>query len=154
MATLRSTPVTQAKAQFSALWRDVVSEHRPQLVDKFGGKEAMLLVRREDIVALLDSHLLAPEVSIDEGEFIASIPGMGVFGTGQTFDAAIDELAGELRVYVADFFDRFAFYMKTDRKEHAPALLRYAATPAEQQRELLINDSHRLATSKRLLQHA
>ncbi len=147
--TLRSTPATRAKAEFAALWRDVVGDHRPQMVCKYGEKEAMLLVRREDIVQLLDGHYIGSVLSIDEGEFVASIPAMGVIGAGATFDEAMDDLTTQLRAYAADFFERFAFYMQTDRKVHAPALLRFAATTESRQRALLVSDSQRASEAKR-----
>jgi hypothetical protein len=44
----------------------------------------------------------------------------------------------EVRLYAADYFERAAFYAATDRAEHAPWLLRFALTPAAEQRDLLI----------------
>ena len=73
----------------------------------------------------------------DEEEVTAAVPKLGALGFGVDLDEAIDDLLVELRVYAADYFERASFYASTDRSEHAPWLLRFALTPAAEQRALL-----------------
>ena len=97
----------------------------------------MLLVRTDDLARYLVAFSFDLEVAEDEGEVTAALPGLGVLGFGASRDEAIDDLLVELRTYAADYFERTSFYAATDRAEHAPWLLRFALTPAAEQRALL-----------------
>lgn len=132
------TPATQAKATFSALMHEVVNGHRPQIVQRFGARDEMVLIKTGDLASWLDAFVFPTEVTVEDGEYIAALAQMGLAGTGATFDAAIDDLVEETRVYAADYFDRPAFYAATDRGGHAPYLLRFALTPPDQQFGLLL----------------
>jgi hypothetical protein len=138
VAPLPITPATQAKAMFSALMHEVVNGHRPQIVQRFGARDEMVLIKTGDLASWLDAFVFPTEVMVEDGEYVASLPQMGLAGAGSTFEAAIGELVEETRVYAADYFDRPAFYAATDRGGHAPYLLRFALTPPDRQAELLL----------------
>jgi len=135
--TLPSLDFSRAKGALSDVMTRVIHEHRPSVVSRHRGKERMLLVRTDDLARYLVAFSFDLELAEDEGEVTAALPGLGVLGFGANHDEAIDDLLVELRVYAADYFERASFYAATDRAEHAPWLLRFALTPAAEQRALL-----------------
>jgi hypothetical protein len=134
---LPSLDFSRAKGALSDVMTRVVHEHRPSIVSRHRGKERMLLVRTEDLAAYLSSFSFELEIVEDAGEFTAVLPRLGLLGFGSSRDEAIDDLLVELRTYAADYFERAGFYAATDRASHAPWLLRFALTPAAEQRGVL-----------------
>lgn len=129
-------PFSQAKSELSALMDQVVRDHRPAVIQR--RREAMVALSLEDLRALLETFRFEPRVVIGRKETVARLDDLGLVGSGAGLDAAIDDLLEELRDYAADFVRRFAFYMQTDRRAHAPWVLRFALTPPEEQRDLLV----------------
>jgi hypothetical protein len=140
-ATLTSLDFSRAKSALSDVMTQVVHEHSPRLVSRHRGKERMVLVRAEDLADYLDSFRFDPQVVIDGGEVTVELEDLGVLGFGETVEAAMEDLVGELRAYARRFFERSAFYLQTDRARHAPWLLRFALTAPESQLGLLVEDS-------------
>jgi hypothetical protein len=134
---LHSTAFSTAKAQLSDVMTDVFHRRRPQFVERRRGKEQMLLVRPDDLAAMLGDRRLDVRVVYDDGEVTLRIPDMGVLGFGETLDEATDDLLVELRAYAARFFDDPIRYLNTPRAEHAGALLRFAISPPDEQRRML-----------------
>jgi hypothetical protein len=130
---------SRAKAQLSAVMDDVVHKHQPQLIQR-KGREAMLLVRPDDLARWLGSFCLDVRLVLDEGEVTAEAPGLGVLGFGESSETALEDLVCELRAYARRFFERSEFYRETDRAKHFPALLRFALTPPDKQLELIHSD--------------
>jgi hypothetical protein len=134
---LPSVEFSRAKSELSDVMTRVVHEHRPSIVSRHRGKERMLLVRTDDLAQHLAGFAFDVELVEDGGEVTAVLARLGLLGLGSTRDGALDDLLTELRLYAADYFERSAFYAATDRAEHAPWLLRFALTPAAEQRDLL-----------------
>ena len=134
---LPSVDFSRAKAELSDVMTRVVHGHRPSIVSRHRGKERMLLVRTDDLARHLAAFDFDVEVIDDEGEATAALPRFGLLGFGTTRQEALDDLLVELRAYAADYFERSAFYAATDRAGDAPWLLRFALTPAGEQRALL-----------------
>ncbi len=143
MATPASLPthsLSEAKATLSEVMSGVVHRHQPTLVERHGGKEAMLLLALSDVEPLLAHFRFHTQASVSEGEFVLRQPEVGLIAGGATFDAAAGELE-ELAVAYADrYFERLDFYMQTDRAEHMPWLLRLIVTPASERRALLLGE--------------
>lgn len=134
---LGAVPFARAKARLSELMNEVVRDHRPRIVDRHRGKESMVLVSPEDLAPLLEAFELRPRVSVSEGEAIVRLPELGLIAGGQSYDEALDELVELVEQYAADFFERYDFYVHTDRRAHLPWLLRVALAPPRERRELL-----------------
>lgn len=134
---LPSLEFSRAKSELSDVMTRVVHEHRPSIVSRHRGKERMLLVRTDDLARHLAGFELDVELVEDGDEVTAALPRLGLLGFGASRDEALDDLLVELRAYAADYFERSAFYAATDRADHAPWLLRFALTPAGEQRDLL-----------------
>src|SRR5436190_7355237 len=130
---------THAKTGLSAVMDDVVHNHQPRVVQR-RGREAMLLVRPDDLARWLEPFRLEVGLVLDGGEVTAEIREMGVLGFGETVEEALADLASELRAYAQRVFERSQFYVETDRARHYPALLRFALTPQEEQLDLIRGD--------------
>ena len=126
-----------AKAKLSDVMNEVFHQHRLRVVSRHHGKEKMLLVRPEDLVAILGERRLNVLAVYDEGEVTLRVPEMGVLGFGGSLDEAIDDLLRELRVYAERFFEDPIRYLSTSRAAHAASLLRFALAPEGEQRSML-----------------
>src|SRR5438128_90689 len=89
-----------AKATLSDVMNEVFHEHRPRVVSRHRGKERMLLVRPEDLLAMLGDQRLEVRAVYDAGEVTLRVPALGVLGFGDSLDEALEDLLQELRVYV------------------------------------------------------
>ncbi len=143
--TIVAVDFSKAKNALSEVMTSVVHEHQLRLVSRHRGKEAMLLVRREDLAEMLESFRFDPRLTVGDGEVTAELAELGVLGFGASVDEALEDLVCELRRYAQRFFERFSFYRATDRAGHGPWLLRFALTPSDRQLELLFEDSRREA---------
>jgi antitoxin YefM len=126
-----------AKSQLSDVMTQVFHGHQPRIVSRHRGKEQMLLVRPDDLVAMLGEQRLDVQAVYDADDVTLRVPDMGVLGFGQTLDEAIDDLLVELRAYAARFFTEPARFMATSRRAHASALLRFALADEDEQRRML-----------------
>jgi hypothetical protein len=140
-ATLPTIDFSAAKARLSDVMSSVVREHQPQLIQRHGGKEAMLLVRPDDLARALSAYRFNPGVVFSEGEVTIVVEELGILGFGDSFEEALEDTVVELRRYAEDFFENVALYGNSNRAGHWPWLLRFALTPPDQQRDLLVNDA-------------
>ena len=138
LETIPTKPFSRAKAELSALMDQVVREHRPAVIER--RREAMVALSLGDMRDLLASFRLEPRVSVGRRQTTATLDDLGLVGTGRDVDAALEDLLEEMRSYAADYVSRFSFYMQTDRRTHAPYVLRFALTPAAEQRGLLTEE--------------
>ena len=136
-ALIPTTDFSPAKSHLSDVMTQVFHGHQPQLVSRHRGKEQMLLMRPDDLVAMLADQHLEVLVVHDGDEVTLRIPEMGVLGFGGTLDEATEDLLVELRAYAARFFRDAARFMATTRATHAGALLRFALSTEEAQRRML-----------------
>jgi hypothetical protein len=139
MATspLRTIDFSPAKSQLSDVMTQVFHGHQPRIVSRHHGKEQMLLVRPDDLVAMLGEHRLDVQAVYDPNEVTLRVADMGVLGFGETLDEAVDDLLVELRAYATRFFGEPGRFMATSRGAHAAALLRFALAAEDEQRLML-----------------
>lgn len=140
MTALPEVNFSEAKSGLSDVMNTVVHGHQPQLVHRHGGKETMLLVRPDDLRRWLDTFRLRLSVVLGEADVAVSAEPVGVIGVGDSFEAALEDLAVELRLYARRFFAQPQFYGASDRAGHYPWLLRFALTRSEEQLDLLRDD--------------
>ncbi|MGH2428009.1 MAG: hypothetical protein ACRDGV_03835 [Candidatus Limnocylindria bacterium] len=126
-----------AKSQLSDVMTQVFHGHQPRIVSRHRGKEQMLLVRPDDLVAMLGEHRLDVQAVYDVDGATLRVPEMGVLGFGETLDEAVDDLLVELRAYATRFFREPARFMATSRGAHAAAVLRFALSAEDEQRRML-----------------
>jgi len=135
--TVPTIDFSPAKSQLSDVMTQVFHGHQPRIVSRHHGKEQMLLVRPDDLVAMLGEHRLDVQAVYAADEVTLRIPDMGVLGFGETLDEAVDDLLVELRAYATRYFRDPARFMATSRGSHAAALLRFALAKEDEQRQML-----------------
>lgn len=135
--TVPTIDFSPAKSQLSDVMTQVFHGHQPRIVSRHHGKEQMLLVRPDDLVAMLGDHRLDVRAVYDADEVTLRVPDMGVLGFGETLDEAVEDLLVELRAYASRFFREPARFMATSRGTHAAALLRFALAEEHEQRRML-----------------
>ena len=136
--SLRTHSFSQAKAQLSDVMSDVVRDHAPAVIERHGGKEAMLLLDTGLLESLLYRFAFSTKASVSGGEFVLRQPELGLVAGRETFDQALDELEELAVSYAGQFFERCDFYRQTDRAGHLPYLLRLLLANSEERRELLV----------------
>jgi hypothetical protein len=132
-----SIDFSPAKSQLSDVMTQVFHGHQPRIVSRHHGKEQMLLVRPDDLVAMLGEHRLDVQAVYDADGVTLRVPEMGVLGFGETLDEAVDDLLIEMGAYASRFFSEPARFMATSRGAHAAALLRFALSDDDEQRRML-----------------
>ena len=136
--TLATHSFSEAKSHLSEVMSEVVREHSPALVERHGGKEAMVLLGREEAERLLAPFALSTTATVSEGEFVLRVPELGLIAGGETFPAALDELDTLVLEYARHYFARVHFYLQTDRAGHYPYLVRLALGDGEERRRMLV----------------
>ena len=116
----------------------VVHDHQPTVIERHGGKEAMLLLGLSDIGPLLDHFDFHTLSSVSDGEFVLRQTELNLIAGGETFEQAASELEELAVAYAERYFERLHFYAQTDRAKHMPWLLRLILTPEADRRVLLI----------------
>jgi hypothetical protein len=133
---LESLAFSEAKAQLSHLMTAVVHDHCPRVVDRHQGREEMLLVGRDDLLAMLEPFQFEPKASFSEGEFILRLPELGLIAGGESFDEALEELVELAESYAEQHFSRLPSYMETDRRQQLPWVARVALTAPQDRQHL------------------
>jgi len=131
---------SEAKAGFSAMVRRATQDHSPVVFERRrGGREGVVLIDRDDLARALDGHRFQTEVFIESGRCSIALEDFGLHGTGSNFDDALASLLDALRDYTNDYFAQLEFYRRTpNRAKHYLPLLRFRATPADKQLQLLL----------------
>ena len=89
---------------------EVFHQHQVTMVSRHHGKEQMVLMRPDDLLAMLPADPFETEVAYDAEGVAVTVPSLGVIGVGDTTDLAIDDLLVELRAYAKRFFENPARY--------------------------------------------
>lgn len=140
IAGIERVPFSEAKNNLSNFVSDVVRKHSLRLLERGRGAEEMLALSAEDVPAGFAACRLDTQVSFGEHSVVARLPQFGLVASGANFDAAIDALHDELLEYCEDFFSDYAFYRQTSRIADLPFLLRFALTPTDARRALLLEE--------------
>lgn len=140
VAGLTTHSLSEAKATLSEVMSGVVHRHQPTLVERHGGKEAMLLMSLPDLAPLLARFSFHTKASTGGGEIVLRQSELGLIAGGETFDDASRELEELALAYAERYFERLGFYLQTDRAEQMPWLMRLIVTPPSERRALLLGE--------------
>ena len=124
MATVASLPtrgLSEAKAALSDVMSGVVHDHQPTVIERHGGKEAMLLLGLSDMGPLLDHFSFHTLSSVSDGEFVLRQEELDLVAGGDTFDQAAAELE-EPRGHLRGAVLRALALLRADRSGRADAL--------------------------------
>ena len=132
-----SIPVAEAKRGLPTYLERARREHCLQIVTRHQ-RDEVALVALQDLRDLLRDHKFATEVVIERGEASVTLPQFRIIGIGENVDEATEDALGKLREYALQYLDRFEFYKQTDRRDLYPLVMRFLATPENEQLELLL----------------
>ncbi len=110
------------------------------VIERHGGKEAMLLLGLADMGPLLDHFGFHTLSSVSDGEFVLRQDELNLVAGGETFEQAAVDLEELAVAYAERYFERLSFYAQTDRAEQMPWLLRLILTPEADRRALLLGE--------------
>lgn len=138
-SAIPTVPFADAKANLSGFISRVVHEHAPQILERSRGQESVLVLPLADVLPALSGCRFDTKVSFGQS-VVATLPQFGLVANGESFEAAIEDLANEVMEYCEDYFADFDFYRHTDRVAHLPWLLRFVLTPAAGRTSLLVEE--------------
>jgi prevent-host-death family protein len=133
--------ISEAKAKLSPLMTQAVHEHAPVRIARRGETdEVVLLSRRQLLEQVLSQEALAVTMTAEEGAFVATIPGLGLIGAGETVDSAMTELREAVDEHVYEFFSNLRFWEETTHMAYFRPLLRYFLMNTDERLRLLMGD--------------
>lgn len=129
-------PVTEAKKALPA-YLERSRHHLLQIVTRHE-RDEVALVALADLRELLRDRRFETEVAIHRGEATVTLPQFAIIGIGSTLDEATVDVIEKLREYALRYLQRFEFYRHTDRRDLYPFVVRFLATPEDEQPALLL----------------
>ena len=136
--TVPSVSVAEAKKSLP-VYLERAREHEPQIVTRPDRDEVVILGLADFREVLRMPHRrFETDVAIHPGEATVTLPQFRIIGIGNNVDEATEDVLAKLREYAAQYVHRYAFYSQTDRRELLPLVLRFLATPLDEQLELLL----------------
>lgn len=131
-----SIPVKEAKDQLPT-YLDRARDHVLQIVTRHG-RDEVALVDLGDLREMLSDRKFQTDVSIRKGEATVLLPQFGIIGIGENADEAAGDALAKLREYALQYLRRYDFYRETDRRHLLPLVMRFLATPEDEQPGLLL----------------
>jgi len=131
-----SIPVAEAKRSLPT-YLDRAREHLLQIVTRHK-RDEVALVGLQDLRELLRDHKFQTDVASQRGEATVTLPQFRIIGIGADVDDATEDALAKLREYALQYLERLEFYRHTDRRDLYPLVVRFLATPEDEQVELLL----------------
>jgi len=131
-----SIPVAEAKKSLST-YLDRAREHLLQIITRHE-RDEVALVGLQDLRELLRGHRFQTDVAIQRGEATVTLPQFRIIGIGENVDDATEDALAKLREYALQYLKRLEFYRHTDRRDLFPLVVRFLATPEDEQLQLLL----------------
>lgn len=131
-----SIPVAEAKKSLPT-YLDRARQHVLQIVTRYQ-RDEVALVGLQDLRELLHDHKFQTAVVIQRGEATVALPQFRIIGIGENVDEATADALAKVREYALQYLQRLDFYRHTDRRDLYPLVMRFLATPEEEQLELLL----------------
>ncbi|MHB8632300.1 MAG: type II toxin-antitoxin system Phd/YefM family antitoxin [Candidatus Limnocylindria bacterium] len=131
-----SISVAEAKTWLPK-YLDLARAHELQIVTRHD-RDEVALVSLEDFRELLRDHKFETDVAIHTDEATVTLPQFRIIGIGSTVDEATEDALAKLREYAPQYLKRLDFYKETDRRDLYPLVMRFLATPEDEQLELLL----------------
>lgn len=132
-----SIPVAEAKRSLPTYLDRARHDHLLQIVTRHQRDEVALL-GLQDLRDLLGDYKFQTDVSIQRDEATVNLPQFRIIGIGENVDEATEDALAKLREYALQYLNRREFYKHTDRRDLYPLVMRFLATPEDEQLELLL----------------
>jgi len=131
-----SIPVGQAKNSLPT-YLERAREHMLQIITRHD-RDEVALVDLADLRELLRDHKFRTDVAIHPNEATLNLPQFRIIGIGQNIDDATADALAKLREYALQYLQRLSFYKETDMRDLYPLVMRFLATPEDEQLDLLL----------------
>src|ERR1700687_855436 len=131
-----SIPVGQAKNSLPT-YLERAREHMLQIITRHD-RDEVALVDLADLRELLRDRKFQTDVAIHPNEATVNLPQFRIIGIGENVDGATADALAKLREYALQYLRRLSFYKETDRRDLYPLVMRFLATPEDEQLDLLL----------------
>ena len=101
-------------------------------------RDEVALVDLADLRELLRDRKFQTDVAIHPNEATVNLPQFRIIGIGENVDGATADALAKLREYALQYLRRLTFYKETDRRDLYPLVMRFLATPEDEQLGLLL----------------
>jgi len=110
--------ITQFRQQVGPIFSEVVQRHRPAVIRR-GRDDLGMLAGLDEIWALVRDLPFTPQVMRGENSVSIWLPEFEIYGQGDSYAEAKEDLVGEARVYVHEYLAH------ADEYRHAPNRARH-----------------------------
>lgn len=137
---LTEASFSEARSQLSRLFDEVIEDLRPVLIRRKGREEALLL-RRDDLEALLESFTLTAQVLREEdGSITVAVDELEWAVNAPTRETAVQQVLDDLRHYAGDYLARAPVFLRApNRRTHFPYVLRILLASTDEQIRRMLN---------------
>jgi len=135
---LEPVSITAFRDKAGPYFSDAVHRHVP-LAIKRGSQDLGVLLGRDEALALVGDRTFNPEVMRSEGGVSIWLPEFALYGEGQNYAAAKEDLLSETRLYVDEYLANAAEYRAApNRAAHFPHVVKALIAEARGQLERVI----------------
>lgn len=135
---LDEVTITQFRDHSRSVFTRVVQAHQPQVIRR-GADDRGLLVGLDEMWALLEGHTFTPQVMRGDDGVSIWLPEFEVYGEGDTYAEAKDEVLAEVRVYVAEYLRHADEYRRAPNREgHLPHVVKALVAEARGELERVV----------------
>jgi len=107
--------ISEFRQQSGPVFSDVVLGHRPRVIRR-GRDDLGLLVGGDEMLAMLADRSFHPQVMRGDGSVSIWLPEFEIYGQGDTYAAAKEDLIGEVRVYVEEYIAHVDEYRRAPNR--------------------------------------
>ena len=114
-------------------WSEVfrhAAEGSPVAIER-GGVDRAVLIGAEELGRLLENYAFRPDVFFEADAVTVWLPELALYGRGESFDAARDDLIEEVRAYVDEYVEEAPLYLRApNRADHFPYVMKALVSDA------------------------
>lgn len=135
---LDEVTITAFREKSGSVFTKVVQHHRPQVIRR-GRDDRGLLVGLDEVWQLVADRTFSPQLMHGDGGVSIWLPEFEVYGEGDTYAQAKDELLDEVRAYVAEYLEYADEYRRApNRARHLPHVVKALIAEARGELEQVI----------------
>lgn len=118
--------ISELRSKISDAFDSAVRRHEPVFVRR-GSRELGALFGLEEVERLVAAYDFEPEVLFEDARVSIWLPEFALYGHGDSFETARDDLLDEVRDYVADYLESSEQYLHSpNRAGHFPHVIKAA----------------------------
>lgn len=121
---------SDVRSRWSEVLRRTVNDRQPVAIERAGVDRAVL-IGAEELDRLLLDFTFHAEVFFEGGVVSVWLPELALYGRGESFDDARDDLVQEVRDYVDEYVEEAPLYLRApNRADHFPYVMRALVSDA------------------------